>query len=275
MGGKLLMIIIFFVLGLIFFLFTLKKALLLYKARTRGVRISGTVKSGYSAAEDGISKKKGFMAFVEFDSESLLNGNCPPTEVYTGKNLMHEGDSVSCIYFPDSQTVISKNSVPDLTELIMSFAMALVFMAAPAVPSMIEKSGMHTLFLGVGIFGMFISLLCFIPSIKSRNGSFIELSGEISNVQVKYSDGSELYGYEYTFYYNGKLHRSPAPDTFRTYGRNIPRAGDPVTVYYDEETDDFSEKGNIKTMALMGGIFLLTALIFTIVAILGFIGASV
>lgn len=269
------MLIIFFVLGLIFFLSTLKKALLLYKAKTRGVRLSGTVKSGYSAAESGISKKKGCMAFVEFDNESLMNGNYPPTEVYTGKNLMHEGDGVSCIYFPDSQTVISKNSVPDLTELIMSFAMALIFMVVPAVPSMIEKSGMHTLFLGVGIFGMFISFLCFIPAIKSRKGNFIELSGEISDVQVKYGDGSEMYGYEYTFYYNGKLHRSPAPDAFRTYGGNIPRVGDPVTVYYDKETGDFSEKGNIKTMALVGGIFLLVALIFTVVAILGFIDASV
>lgn len=279
--GLVLMTGIFFILGLVYFLFMIKKILDRRKIKS-GIRISGTAASPSYTKDVPIRKNSkirtvSYAAMVEFDAVSLseagLPYDYPQTEVLTGNVAFAEGDHISCIYLPDSEAFTSaQEDKTSVSSLAIGTIMSVLFMLVPLVVIFkdINPAVIGLVFgialLGVGMFLLFPALIPFF------NKNVIKIEGEVFNVRSNQDNdgGGTSYGYEYTFNYGGKLFRSPPPDAYKS-GRR-PNTGDTVTVLFNKRTEDFSEKGNLKSNIFGGLITIILSIAFICAAIAGILG---
>lgn len=272
---------LFFAVGAVLIWILTIKAKKLYKAKTRGVRISGTVQS---SREEKIPFIKGTeimklenVATVEFDAAELLrkgiSSDCSSAEVITGKTVFQAGETISCFYMPDTKEFIPKRAFMTIDGIAAGYIISLLFIYFP-ISTLLMALGILNPGDSLAFIFVFFASACYCASIAGlvslimilKDGKPIILEGKITGYEKTTSDGDTAYEYEYTVSYNGKTYRSMPYNSYKHYMR-APEIGAPVTVYFNERTGEFSDRSNSRAAMTTCIGFLLIGIVMTIAAI--------
>lgn len=265
-------VLVFITIALREFLSLLDDAKLYSDISKSRVRVYGTVLSAYyrnsSAGKFSKRKKRNMVALVEFDQQSLADAgfpiDYPPAEVIVGNGTYGEGDRINCVYLPETQTMATRNAAGDFSGIGMGLSISATLMIVPlvcALGTVIPISGAVILSM-FGVFCFAVGFFSIFPLTRMFGRNIVKIEGKISEVR-RLREGiresglvRRKFGYCYTFNYNGKSYDSGWPDFYRTYFLTAPCPGDPVTVYFDTETEGFFERGGLGARAILGLAFL-------------------
>lgn len=248
-----------------------------------GIKVSGTVQDVYlkSSPTGKIFRrtKHENIVVVGFDGQSLSDAGLPydypPAEVVVKNALFRKGDHFNCMYLPASGIMTSRHAVSPIYELAMGLTVSAGLGLFPLIAALgtvlpVLEIILDIIFMPlIGVFCIAIGFFCAFPLIRTQNDKVVTLFGEITHVEREPGEKKKrVLGYEYAFYYEDKFYRSPSPEVYKTYRRfwNIPMVGDPVTIYFNTETEEFSEKGNLSSRLLLGAAFFIVGLVIFVIA---------
>lgn len=275
--------------GIFVLILLIKRAKKFRETRNNVVNIQGIVQSVCTrdipiTAGSKIMSVENF-ATVKFRAEDLLRNGIPAdidtVEVNTALTLFKEGDSLNCAYRKDSRTFVSNAKSSPLNEptlLAVGFvATIFVFILFPVMGILQTLGIVKTLltgvlaFMGFGAVALTGGILQLISYRLLNKGNVVAVEGKISayETNVRTGDVGFHFPYSYTFSYNGKNYSSPkgAGDM-----RREPVIGEPVTVYFNEDTEEFSEKHNAGSTLSAGIVFTLIGIALFALAIRFMIG---
>lgn len=260
--------IVFILLTLLFWYIGIKNLGAINRMKKYGVRLTGTVKAIFEANSGdsrGASGRYGRVAIVEFDSSDLLAADLPidktEYEVST-KNAAQEGDSLECVIYRDNGAAALISTVPEKEMNAILLIFALFFSLAVVIKLLTDEMGGFVFGLMAGLVLICISGNLFCSLIKYGKKNALEITGEITRVLRKSGNkGRPLYGFEYTFFYNGKKYKKPEPSSYKSYRRRkVPMEGDEITVYFNEKNGEYIDGTEYKTLKHMGTVLLLAGI---------------
>lgn len=260
--------IVFVLLTLLFWYIGIKNLGAINRMKKYGVRLMGTVKAASEANPGGSPRTAGgygHIAIVEFDSADLLAADLPTDkaeyEVPT-KNAAEAGDSLDCVIYRDNGTAALISTVPEKEMNAILLIFALFFSLAAVVKFLPEDMGGFLFGLMAGLVLICISGNLFCSLIKYGKKNAAKITGEITRVLRKPGRrGRPLYGFEYTFFYNGRKYIKSEPSSYKSYHRRkVPMEGDEITVYFNEKNGEYIDGAEYNTLKHMGTILLLAGI---------------